>query len=364
LTQGTRKLNLGFDRFSGLYLWAIFIIVFSIWVPNSFLTSSTLHSVASQQAIAAMVGLAVLIPLCAGQFDLSVGANANLTGIIAIILQVRFHWSVVPAILIAVAAGILIGMVNAFVVVRLHVSSFIATLGMGSILAAFEVIVSSNQLPAPVTASAWIDWTQKTIFGFQIVVLYLFVLALIVWWFLEHTPAGRYIYATGGNPEAARLSGVNVDRWSAATLIASGGIAGLAGVLYTSLAGPSLDFGSGLLLPAFAAAFLGSTQLKPGKFNVWGLIIAIYVLATGVEGIQLISGQQWISSMFNGVALILAVALAANNQRRVSSGRRRSAGSSQGDGAAPDAENVSPSIDLDSEADLTSTSGPWPPPAE
>ena len=86
-------------------------------------------------------------------------------------------------------------------------------------------------------------------------------------------------------------------------------IAGFAGVMFSSLNGPSLDFGSTLLLPAFAAAFLGSTQLIPGRFNVWGTLLAIYVLATGVQGLQLVSGASWLSDMFNGVALIIAVAL-------------------------------------------------------
>jgi len=95
------------------------------------------------------------------------------------------------------------------------------------------------------------------------------VLALLVWWVLEHTPAGRYIHATGGNPEAARLSGVKVGQWQWLSLLGSGTIAAVAGVFYSSLSGPSLTSGAALLLPAFAAAFLGSTQLQPGRFNMW-----------------------------------------------------------------------------------------------
>jgi ribose transport system permease protein len=167
-----------------------------------------------------------------------------------------------------------------------------------------------------VSSPAWTNFTQFAIGGNQVIVVYVIVLALLAWWFLEHTPAGRYIYATGGNSEAARLSGVRVDRWSWISLTISGGVAGLAGVFFTSQTGPSLTFGATLLLPAFAAAFLGSTQLQPGVFNVWGTIIAIYVLATGVEGLQLVSGQEWLSDMFDGIALILAVALAVNRQRR------------------------------------------------
>jgi ribose transport system permease protein len=320
------RLNLGFDRFSGIYLWVLFIVVFGIWVPSTFLTSGTLHSVASAQSIAGILSLAILIPLACGHFDLSIGATANLAGLTAVMVQIDWHWSVPLSILLAIGVGLAVGCINGFVVVKLGVSSFIATLGMSSILAAFLVIITNNEIPAPPTSTAWASLTQHVVGGFQIVVLYLLVLGVIVWWFLEHTPAGRYIYATGANPDAARLSGVRVDRWAWASLIASGAIAACGGILFTSLTGPSLSFGSSLLLPAFAAAFLGSTQLQPGRFNVWGTLIAIYVLATGVQGLQLVSGQQWLDSMFNGVALILAVALAGSRQRRELRGHRRRKG--------------------------------------
>jgi ribose transport system permease protein len=304
-----RKFNTGFDRFSGVYLWALFIIVFGIWVPNEFLTTSTLHSVAAQQAITGIVALAVLIPLSAGLYDLSVGATANLSGILTVVLLNNHHWAVVPAVLAGIVCGMAVGAVNSIVIVKLGVNSFIATLGMSSILSAMLVIVSSNSQPLPPTSTAFNNFTQTTIAGFQIVVLYLIILGFVLWWLLAHTPVGRYFYAVGGNTEAARLSGVRINRWSTVSLLISGTIAGLAGVMFSSLNGPSLNFGPTLLLPAFAAAFLGSTQLTPGRFNVWGTLLAIYVLATGVQGLQLVSGASWLSDMFNGVALIVAVAL-------------------------------------------------------
>jgi ribose transport system permease protein len=323
--------RLGLERFSALYLWAVFIIVFGIWTPSEFLTSATLQSVATGQAISAMIAIAVLIPLACGEFDLSVGANANFTGIVAILVQVNLHWNFVLSVLFSVLLGVLIGAVNGLIVVRLRVSSFIATLGMGSVLAALLIIVTGSAQPPPVTSKAWSDFTQFSLGGTQIVVVYMLVLGVLAWWFLQHTPAGRYIFAVGGNREAARLSGVRVNWWSFSTLVISGGIAGLAGVLYTSLTGPSLTFGNSLLLPAFAAAFLGSTQLLPGRFNVWGTLIAIYVLATGVQGLELVSGQQWLSPMFNGVALILAVALAVGRQHQISRGAGKRAAREQPD---------------------------------
>ena len=335
-----RKFSTGFDRFSGLYLWALFIIVFGLWVPSSFLTTSTLHSVAAQQAVTGMIGLAVLIPLAAGLYDLSVGATANVSGILTIVLMNNHHWAVVPAIVAGIVLAVVIGCVNSFIVVKLGVNSFIATLGMGSVLAAFQVIISSNSQPIPPSSTAWNNLTQTTVAGFQIVVLYLIILAFLLWWLTAHTPVGRYLYAIGGNAEAARLSGVRINRYTASALVMSATIAGFAGIMFSSLNGPSLDFGSTLLLPAFAAAFLGSTQLIPGRFNVWGTLLAIYVLATGVQGLQLVSGASWLSDMFNGVALIIAVALSIQRSpsahwARIKAWLRRD--SSGGSGQPPDA---------------------------
>lgn len=338
--------SLGLDRYSGLYLWAVFLIVFGVWTPDSFLSLSTLHSVAAQQAVTGMVAFGAMIPLTAGEFDLSVGGNANFTGILAVLLQLDWHWPVAAACVAAVAAGAIIGIVNGFVVVRLKVSSFIATLGMGSILAAGLVIITGSSQPYPPPAHSWTALTQFTVGGFQIVVLYLLVLAVLVWWLLDHTPFGRFMFATGGNAEAARLSGIRVDRIAWSTLILSATIAGLSGVLFTSLSGPSLSFGPTLLLPSFAAAFLGSTQLRPGRFNVWGTLIAIYVLATGVTGLQLVSGAQWLSDMFSGVALIAAVALAVSRQRRDARLRRR-----------PDREAAEPRLDTETPERAASSPG-------
>jgi ribose transport system permease protein len=337
----TNKINIGFNRFSAVYLWIVFLVVFGIWSPHEFLTMSTVHYVASQQAVSGILALAILIPITCGQYDLSIGGTANLAGVAAVLVQNQLHWPLAAAILFSVAVGLLVGVVNGFVVVKLSVNSFIATLGMGSILSAFLVIVTGSLQPAPPTSSAWNTLSQFSVGGFQIVVFYLIAAALLLWWMLDFTPAGRYMYAVGGNPEAARLSGVRVDLWVWLSLAMSGALSAFGGVLYTSLTGPSLSFGGTLLLPAFAAAFLGSTQLQRGRFNVWGTLIAIYVLATGVEGLQLVSGAQWLGDMFNGVALIVAVALAVERVRPKSHRHRKSEPSHRG---AP-ADTLVPPVD-------------------
>lgn len=307
--------GLGFERFSGLYLWAGLILIFAIWQPRFFPTMNTVHSIAGQRSIAAILALAIIIPLVCGAFDLSVGAVANLSTINAA-LFINDGWSWPVAAVAAVLISAVLGAVNGFFVVRLHVSSFITTLGTASVIAALQIIRTANLQPVAPNVASWSDFTQRTVFGFQIVFFYMLLMALILWWVLEHTPAGRYLYAIGSSPEAAKLSGAPVGRYTWLSLIASASVAGVAGVFFSSISGPSLTYGAGLLLPAFAAAFLGSTQIVPGRFNVWGTVMSIFVLATGVKGLQLASpNAQWLDPMFSGAALILAVAVAVGRQR-------------------------------------------------
>lgn len=314
--------HLGFDRFSGLYIWAAFIVVFGLLQPSLFFSSSTMYSIAANKAVLALVALAILVPLVTGVYDLAVGATVNFVTI-AVVLLIKAEWNMWAAIAVGILSGTVIGFINGFVVVKLRVNSFIATLGMASVIAATQVVITSNEQPLPPTMKAWSQLTQTKVFGFQIVFLYMLLIAFILWWFLTYTPAGRYMFAIGSSPDAARLSGIKVDYYTWLSLVISGTVAGLAGVLYGSLTGPSLSFGGGLLLPAFAAVFLGSTQIKPGRFNVWGTVLAIYVLATGVRGLQLMTDVQWLDQMFSGLALIGAVAVAVGRQRSADERKRK-----------------------------------------
>jgi len=303
--------RLGLDRFSALYLGAIFIMTFGIWTPDLFLTMSTVQSIASSQAIGAIMAIAVIVPLAAGVFDLSIGAVVTLSAVIVAIQQERNGWGMWESIALAVGVSFLIGVINGFIVVKLRVGSFIATLGTATIIGAVQVIVSDQTQPLQPNTAGWAELTQTEVGGVQVVIWYLLAIALLFWWLLDHTPLGRRLYAVGGNPDAARLSGIKVDSHVWLSLIVSSTLCGVAGVLYCSLSGPSLTFGAALLLPAYAAAFLGSTQLKPGRFNIWGTMIALYVLAIGIQGLQYITGVQWLGDMFNGVALVVAVGFAS-----------------------------------------------------
>jgi ribose transport system permease protein len=291
------------------------MLVFALWVPDTFLTVTTLKIVLAGSAVTALVALGLTVALAAGQLDLSVAATVGISGMVSALMMVHHGLSAGPAIAIALLSGTLVGVVNAFLVAGLGVSSIIATLGTSSIVGGLVVGISGNENVVGLS-QGFIGVGTSTIGGIALPVWIMLVTAGVVWFVFEHTPTGRYILATGLGAEAARLSGVSTARHTAGTLIVSATLAALAGILATARVGagdPTL--GPDYLLPAFAAAFLGSTQIKPGRFNAWGTVAAVYVLATGVQGLQLAGVPTWLPNVFNGVALLIAVGAMAARDR-------------------------------------------------
>jgi ribose transport system permease protein len=216
---------------------------------------------------------------------------------------------------IALGACAIAGLISGFFVVKLKVNSFIATLGMSQVITAFVQKTSSQSINEAFT-TAYRDIGRRELFGLPIYVYYLGVLALIVWYVFEHTPVGRHMFATGGNPEAARLAGLRTDRLVWGSLVASAVIAGFAGIVYGWKVGNyAATVGPGYLFPAIAAVFFGASQLK-GRPNVWGTFIALYALAWGIKGLQLTftSNTRWIEPLFQGASLLAAVSLASRQQ--------------------------------------------------
>jgi ribose transport system permease protein len=308
--------TLGLDRFSGLYVWAVLILIFSLWVPSLFDTATNFRIIAGSQAITAILAMGLIVPVACGAFDLSIAGTMGMGVCISVWFQAGGH-GYFTGIVVALAFGLLVGLANSFIVVKLNVDSFIGTLGMSSILAAGTTWVTGGFQVANGISPHFTAIGQRQFLGLQLPVYYMVVLAFILWWLLEYTPVGRYLYSVGGNPQAARLAGIRVGRITTGAFLISGLVAAFSGVLLAAeLGSASPDVGTPYLLPAFSAVFLGATQILPGRVNVLGTLIAIFLLATGVKGLQLAGAPGYINDLFNGVALIIAVALAVRSRRR------------------------------------------------
>ncbi|WP_169721608.1 ABC transporter permease [Nocardioides alkalitolerans] len=302
------------DRFSGLYLAVVLVVVFSVMLPDTFGTMDNARVIAASSAIAGILTLSVALSMAAGTFDISLAANMTFSICLlgALLTRGDLAWPV--AVSLTIVAGALVGAVNAFVITRFGVEAIVATLGMSSVLAALSFWVSDGQTVLISDAGpSFADAGQSTIASVPITVFYLAAVAIALWFVLEHTPFGRYLYAIGSNPQAAKLAGIKVQRLQSLSLMITGALAALAGVILTmQLGAASFGAGAPYLLPAFAATFLGSTQILPGRFNVRGTIVALYLLAIAVKGLQLqFPDLPWIKDLVEGSVLIVAVSITA-----------------------------------------------------
>ncbi len=309
--------RMGLDRFSALYLWGAFMIIFGLWKTDTFLSFQSAKLIMGENVSVGILALAFLVPFCASTFDLSIGAVMSLSVALMCFLSDEksraFNMPVALAAVIALAACTLVGVLSGFVVVKLKVNSFIATLGIGQFITAIVLKLSFNRQITDTFSPTFQKFGRNQYLGIPVVFFYLFIAGLIIWYIMEHTPVGRFIYATGGNPEAARLAGVKTDRITWGTLIASAFLAGVAGVVFSAKVGMFTSAtGPNYLFPAIAAVFFGASQLK-GRPNVLGTFIALYALAFGIKGLQLVVGTDsyWVNPLFQGTTLIIAVALAS-----------------------------------------------------
>lgn len=298
-------------------VWIAIIILFGSLLPNTFFTIGNLSSILASQAVLVVVTLALVIPLTAGDYDLSVASVAGLSGMIIAILNVSWGIPVGFAVLIALIAGLLVGLLNGVFVILLEIDSLIVTLGMGTFITGVVLWISGSNTVSGVSPKLVDPVVVWRFLGVPLEFYYAMIIALGVWYVFRYMPLGRRLLVVGRGREVARLSGIRVGavRWGA--LVASSLLASVGGILLvgtSGAAGPTA--GVDLLLPAFAGAFLGATTISPGRFNAWGSVVAVYFLVTGITGLQLLGAQSFVQSLFYGAALIAAVSFSQVVRRR------------------------------------------------
>ncbi len=269
-------------------------------------------------AIIVVLTLGLIVPLTAGDFDLSVASTLTLSAMLTAMLNVRLGLPIPLAVLIALGVGAAVGAVNAFFILYFRIHSLIVTLGVGYFLNGVVLWVSGSSVVFGMSLTPLVKVVFATkLLGISLQFWYALILTIVIWYVFEFTAAGRRLLFVGRGREVARLSGVKVDRVRAASLIASGLIAAFAGVLYTGMRG-SADPNSGLafLLPAFAAAFLGSTAIYPGRFNAWGAFVAVYFLSTGILGLNFLGADSFVQNLFYGGGLVIAVSISQLVRKR------------------------------------------------
>lgn len=284
-----------------------FIVFFTITKNSIFWSLGNFRTITSTQAVLCVLSLGTMIPLIVGEFDLSTAYNLGLGAVVVAGLTANVGLPTWLAIVMAITVCTSIGAFNGFLVAKLKVNAFVATLAVGIIISGVMQWMTGGATIATNIPPVLIQLGIDRPFGIPITVIYLIVLAGILFYVFRDTPLGRYMYAVGGSKDAALLSGVNTARMTFVAFVGAGFFAGLAGSMEVAVIGSaSPTMGPAFLLPAFAACYLGATSIRPGSFNVLGTIIAVYTIAVGTTGLELMGVPSYNEPIFSGVVLIFA----------------------------------------------------------
>jgi ribose transport system permease protein len=295
----------------------VLFIVLSIMSPV-FLSKTNMFNLGVQISITAVLAVGMTFVIITAGIDLSVGANAGFAGIIGAKLIAEMGMPDLVGVLGGVAIGGLVGLVNGLLIAWARLASFITTLGMQSVLRG-AVFVVTNALPIPLAVGfAWLGSGSTGGIGIPVPVVFVLLIAVAAHLTLTRTKFGRYVYALGSNPEAARLSGISEKRYLPLVYVICGCAAGFAGMLATSqtISGQP-TFGVGIELDAIAAAVIGGASLFGGEGRVSGALIGAVLIGLVRNGSVLLDINQYWQSVILGLLIWVAVLFDQARRRRL-----------------------------------------------
>lgn len=304
------------SRYGTLIGLALMIVAFTIRAPTTFLTLPNFLNILNQSSLTAIIAAGLTIALVVGEFDLSIGYVASFAGLLVVGFIARDGVPVLLAVPLILLVGGAIGATSGFLVTKVRINAVIATLGIGTILVGAGFAYSAF----PIAAGVPQEFTQialgRLLFGIPNPIFIMLVVLAILWVVLNKTELGMKMQAVGGNTEAARLSGIRVDRVKIIAFATAGVCAALTGTLLSATLGSgTLAAADGYLLDAFAAVFLGSATLRDGEFHILGTLVGVLIIAVGFNGLSIFGAPTWFQPIFKGAILVLAVGLSTLARR-------------------------------------------------
>jgi len=293
----------------------ILFLTFSLLRPDVFPQWRNLRNIIEQIATLSIVSAGVTIVMITGDFDLSVGSLASLTGIVTALLM-KSGLGVAPSILAGLGLGLAGGLVNGVLVAYGGLSAFVATLATMTAYGGAALLVAEGAtifgLPP---AFRWLG--QSTYGPIPVPVFFMLLVVLLVWLILEQTTYGRRVYAIGGNQEAAYMSGINTRLIRLTTFCLSGVTAAFGGILLTSrLFSAHPQAGSPFMLNAAAAVFLGMTVYREGEAHIFGTLLGVLIMGVMGNGLNILGVNTYVQSILTGVIIVLAVLLSSLSKKR------------------------------------------------
>jgi ribose transport system permease protein len=308
------------SRYGTIFGLVLMFLFFSIMAPGTFFSRANFLNILSQASLTAIISAGLTYTLVVGEFDLSVGFVASFIGLIVVGFMSYQGMPIWLSIVCALAVGIGLGLVNGLLVTKVRINAVIATLGVGTMLSGIGFSYSAFPIATGIPRAFTNISLGRALFGIPNPVFFMAGILLVLWVILNRTDIGQKMQAVGANIEAARLSGIRVDRIKLFAFGTAGSCAAITGSLLSSLLGSgTLGVGDGYLLDAFAAVFLGSATLREGQFHIVGTFIGVLILAVGFNGLAILGAPANFQPIYKGGILILAVGMSALARRYAAS---------------------------------------------
>jgi ribose transport system ATP-binding protein len=316
-----RHLGLTFlSRYGTIFGLLLMIVFFSIMAPTTFFSRANFLNILSQASLTAIIAAGLTYTLVVGEFDLSVGFVASFIGLIVVGFMSYQGLPIWLSIAAALAIGVCLGLINGALVTKVRINAVISTLGVGTMLTGIGFSYSAFPIATGIPRAFTNLSLGRVLFGIPNPVFFMLGILMVLWVTLNKTDIGQKMQAVGSNIEAARLSGIRVDRIKMFAFATAGLCAAITGTLLSSLLGSgTLGVGDGYLLDAFAAVFLGSATLREGEFHIVGTFVGVLILAVGFNGLAILGAPTHFQPIFKGGILILAVGVSTLARRYAAS---------------------------------------------
>ena len=322
-SQGWERVNAFLSKYGIVLILLAMLIAFSL-LSEGFFTTRNIFNIIRQISVMGLIAIGVTMVIITGGIDLGSGSVLALAAVLATSLAqlpdsatLKYPGLSVPLILpivVALGVGALTGLINGGLISRFKIPPFIATLGMMTVARGFALIYSNKPLSQLTPEYNFIG--QGAILGVPFPIIILIAVAVAAHIMLNNTPFGRYIYALGGNEQAARISGVNIDRVKIGVYTLAGLLSGLAGLVISSRVGSGQPGqGVGIELDAIAAAVIGGTSLSGGIGTIWGTIVGALIIGVLDNGLILLNVDQYWITIVKGSIIVVAVIIDQRKNR-------------------------------------------------
>lgn len=299
----------------GIFVVFIIICLIISFISTQFLTVSNWTIIITQASINALLAFGVTFVIITGGIDLSLGSMVAVTGVTAAMLAHPDTFPVVLPIFAGLFTGLFMGIFNGFIITKSKIAPFIVTLGTMTIGRGLALILSKGR-PVSNLSDSFNFIGGGDILGIPFPIIVLIIIFAICSIILKKTLLGRYIYAIGGNEQASRASGINVNQVKMAVYAISGLLAGLAGILLTSrITTGQPNAGAGFELDAIAAAVIGGTSTSGGTGTMTGTLIGVLLIGVINNGLDLLNVTSYYQQVVMGIIIIGAVVLDSWNQK-------------------------------------------------